>query len=383
MRRPPFEEIRIVFERYDPARDARPRHRSHGPDRPRGRRPAAPRGRADPRAREEPRDGRAPAGRGGRSAGTSRAPRRWSHASTASTPCSSCGRRRRPRSAPLSSASRRAQRRVVFLSSPWKTQHPFFQQPNPGRLLHAEIERLIEGSGCAWTFLRPGMFAANALGWWAPRIRAGDDIGALALRRGPDGSDPRARRRRCRGARSHRGGTRRRRVRPDGAPLPQPVRAGVDPRRRDRPPAAPRGDLAVSRADGARRALPSARHDDALRRLGRGARPARVRDADGRRADADRRRGRSPNGRPITRPRSGPEAASPAPSELSGRENPRCRGLLLHVGRPVDDDAQGKVVGQHFRDHGEETLAVRGDVESDPVQPPLQLEKRLRRTQLE
>lgn len=65
-------------------------------------------------------------------------------------------------------------KRVVFLSSPYKTLHPFFQQPNPGRLLHAEIERRIEDSGCAWTFLRPGMFAANALGWWAPRIRAGE-----------------------------------------------------------------------------------------------------------------------------------------------------------------------------------------------------------------
>jgi uncharacterized protein YbjT (DUF2867 family) len=33
---------------------------------------------------------------------------------------------------------------------------------------------LIETSGLQWTFLRPGMFAANALRWWAPQIRAGD-----------------------------------------------------------------------------------------------------------------------------------------------------------------------------------------------------------------
>lgn len=66
-------------------------------------------------------------------------------------------------------------KRIVFLSSPWKTPHPFFQQPNPGRVLHAEIERRIEDSGCAWTFLRPGMFAANALAWWGPRIRTGAD----------------------------------------------------------------------------------------------------------------------------------------------------------------------------------------------------------------
>ena len=69
-------------------------------------------------------------------------------------------------------------RRIVFLSSPYKTAHPFFQrpQPNPITALHTEIERLIETSGCQWTFLRPGMFAANALWWWAPQIRAGGDV---------------------------------------------------------------------------------------------------------------------------------------------------------------------------------------------------------------
>lgn len=67
-------------------------------------------------------------------------------------------------------------RRVVFLSAPHKTAHPFFQQPNPITALHKEIERLIEASGCQWTFLRPGMFAANALWWWAPHIRAGGDV---------------------------------------------------------------------------------------------------------------------------------------------------------------------------------------------------------------
>jgi uncharacterized protein YbjT (DUF2867 family) len=66
--------------------------------------------------------------------------------------------------------------RIVFLTSPHKTAHPFFQQPNPVRGLHAELERLIEESGLRWTFLRPGMFAANALSWWAPQIRAGDIV---------------------------------------------------------------------------------------------------------------------------------------------------------------------------------------------------------------
>jgi uncharacterized protein YbjT (DUF2867 family) len=68
--------------------------------------------------------------------------------------------------------------RIVFLSSPHRTPHPFFQasQPNPVATLHAEIERLIEASGLRWTFLRPGMFAANARSWWAPQIRAGDVV---------------------------------------------------------------------------------------------------------------------------------------------------------------------------------------------------------------
>jgi uncharacterized protein YbjT (DUF2867 family) len=67
-------------------------------------------------------------------------------------------------------------RRIVFLSAPLKTAHPFFQQQNPARALGEQIERLIETSGLQWTFLRPGMFAANALSWWAPQIRAGGDV---------------------------------------------------------------------------------------------------------------------------------------------------------------------------------------------------------------
>jgi uncharacterized protein YbjT (DUF2867 family) len=67
-------------------------------------------------------------------------------------------------------------RRIVFLSSPHKTAHPFFQQPNPVRGLHQSVERLIETSGLEWTFLRPGMLAANARSWWAPQIRSGDVV---------------------------------------------------------------------------------------------------------------------------------------------------------------------------------------------------------------
>jgi uncharacterized protein YbjT (DUF2867 family) len=65
-------------------------------------------------------------------------------------------------------------RRIVYLSAPFKTPHPFFQQPSPIRDLGELIERLIEASGLKWTSLRPGMFAGNAVGWWARQIRSGD-----------------------------------------------------------------------------------------------------------------------------------------------------------------------------------------------------------------
>lgn len=48
-------------------------------------------------------------------------------------------------------------RRIVFLTAPLKTPHPFFQQPNPSRDLTEDIERLIETSGMEWTFLRAGV----------------------------------------------------------------------------------------------------------------------------------------------------------------------------------------------------------------------------------
>jgi uncharacterized protein YbjT (DUF2867 family) len=63
-------------------------------------------------------------------------------------------------------------RRVVFLSAPLKTAHPLFQQPNPLKALFEQIERLIETSGLVLTILQPGMFAANALSWWAPQLRS-------------------------------------------------------------------------------------------------------------------------------------------------------------------------------------------------------------------
>lgn len=67
-------------------------------------------------------------------------------------------------------------RRVVYLSAPFRTPHPFFQQPNPMRDLHAEVERLLAATGLDVAVLRPGMFTSNALHWWAPQIRNGDVV---------------------------------------------------------------------------------------------------------------------------------------------------------------------------------------------------------------
>src|SRR5262245_2847739 len=67
-------------------------------------------------------------------------------------------------------------RRAVLLSSPHRTPHPFFQQPNPMRVLHADLERLIAEAGLASTIIRPGMFASNTRMWWSAMIRDGDVV---------------------------------------------------------------------------------------------------------------------------------------------------------------------------------------------------------------
>jgi uncharacterized protein YbjT (DUF2867 family) len=67
-------------------------------------------------------------------------------------------------------------RRVVYLSAPHQTPHPFFQQPNPMRGLHVEIERLLAAVSLEVTVLRPGMFASNVRHWWGPQIRNGDVV---------------------------------------------------------------------------------------------------------------------------------------------------------------------------------------------------------------
>ena len=66
--------------------------------------------------------------------------------------------------------------RVVFLSSPHQTPHPFFQQPNPMARFHAEVERLIGAAGLESTIIRPGMFASNTVFWWGSAIREGDAV---------------------------------------------------------------------------------------------------------------------------------------------------------------------------------------------------------------
>jgi uncharacterized protein YbjT (DUF2867 family) len=64
-------------------------------------------------------------------------------------------------------------RRIVYLSAPFHTPHPFFQQPHPSRAPAMERDHLIQTSGLEWTILRPHMFASNALLWWGAQIRAG------------------------------------------------------------------------------------------------------------------------------------------------------------------------------------------------------------------
>ena len=67
-------------------------------------------------------------------------------------------------------------KRLVYLSAPYQTPHPFFQQSNPMASMHAELERLIKAAGLSYTFIRPGMFASNVVHWWAPQIRSGNVV---------------------------------------------------------------------------------------------------------------------------------------------------------------------------------------------------------------
>ena len=76
----------------------------------------------------------------------------------------------------LTAPSSEGPHRLVYLSAPHQTPHPFFQQPNPLRAVHVEVERLLADATSNCVVLRPGMFASNALHWWAPQIRVGDVV---------------------------------------------------------------------------------------------------------------------------------------------------------------------------------------------------------------
>jgi uncharacterized protein YbjT (DUF2867 family) len=84
--------------------------------------------------------------------------------------------------APLATAAPAIERiaahaqQIVLLTSPHRTPHPFFQQPNGLRAIHAGVEQLVEASGLRWTILRPGPFAINCRNWWAPQLRNGDTV---------------------------------------------------------------------------------------------------------------------------------------------------------------------------------------------------------------
>jgi uncharacterized protein YbjT (DUF2867 family) len=61
--------------------------------------------------------------------------------------------------------------RLVFLTAPHQTPHPFFQHPNPLTAMLSAIERHIESTPLQSTFIRPGMFACNGIHWWGPAFR--------------------------------------------------------------------------------------------------------------------------------------------------------------------------------------------------------------------
>jgi uncharacterized protein YbjT (DUF2867 family) len=60
-------------------------------------------------------------------------------------------------------------RHVVLLSSAAVVNAD--AEHNPIARLHRAVELAIEQSGIDWTFIRPGMFAANTRWWWAEPIR--------------------------------------------------------------------------------------------------------------------------------------------------------------------------------------------------------------------
>ncbi|GGW84664.1 NAD(P)H-binding protein [Streptomyces lomondensis] len=73
----------------------------------------------------------------------------------------------------LAAARAAGVRHVVLLSS--SIIDSGADENHPIHVMHATAEQHVRDSGLAWTFLRPGGFATNAL-QWAPQIRAGDTV---------------------------------------------------------------------------------------------------------------------------------------------------------------------------------------------------------------
>lgn len=73
----------------------------------------------------------------------------------------------------LAAARAHGVRHVVLLSSAIVQEGA--DETHPIHVMHAAAEQHIRDSGLAWTFLRPGAFATNALAW-APQIRAGNTV---------------------------------------------------------------------------------------------------------------------------------------------------------------------------------------------------------------
>ena len=92
----------------------------------------------------------------------------------ASSACSSCGRPLSAAAPAIERIARRA-RHLVLLTSPHRTPHPLFQQPNA----------LAPFTRCRATDRRFGppldvpaarTVCAQCRNWWAPQIRAGDVV---------------------------------------------------------------------------------------------------------------------------------------------------------------------------------------------------------------
>ncbi|MFF7339838.1 SDR family oxidoreductase [Streptomyces sp. NPDC008163] len=71
----------------------------------------------------------------------------------------------------LAAARRAGVEHVVLVSSITTLTHPHLGPAGENQA----VERLLKGSGMAWTILRPTQFASNAL-LWAPSIRAGEAV---------------------------------------------------------------------------------------------------------------------------------------------------------------------------------------------------------------